>query len=89
MKDHRIPWDSPWLPMADLELAPVEITPASARAQTVRHSGRTAFHPDPDWHDALGPVLHPLGDLNIIRDVAYGASTEGRSTFGGCPMMRS
>jgi catalase len=89
MKDHRIPWDSPWLPVADLELARAELTPASARAQTVRLSERVAFRPDPEWDDALGPVLHPLGDLNIIRDVAYGAGSEGRSTSGGCPVMRS
>lgn len=84
MKDHRIPWDSPWLPVADLEFSPVELTPASARAETVRHSEGAAFRPDPDWGDPQGPVLHPLGDLNRLRAVAYAASAEGRSTPTGC-----
>jgi hypothetical protein len=67
MDDHRVPWRSPWIPVARLTL----------------RGGRTpppllAFDPRPLWSAANGPVLEPLGDLNMLRGAAYELSQVGR-----------
>jgi hypothetical protein len=68
MHDHRIAWRSPWIAVARLTLpnAAVADWPMALRAA-------------PTWPASNGPVLEPLGDLNMLRGAAYEASQTGRS----------
>lgn len=73
MDDHRVAWRSPWLPTATL---------------LVRGEGRSAppvaLRAAPSWTPgaANGAVLDPLGDLNMLRGVAYEVSQTGRGAVG-------
>jgi hypothetical protein len=71
MDDHRVRWDSPWLAVGRLEL---EAIPGIAGPEPEG----PAFRIHPDWPDANGPVLLPLGDLNLLRGAAYAASQAAR-----------
>jgi len=80
MDDHRIRWESPWLSVGELVLEPVELEVSAARAMTEALSREADFRAEPDWPDPHGAVLAPLGDLNRLRAVAYGASSAGRGS---------
>ena len=67
MDDHRIPWRSPWLPVAQLVVAGVDALGAPL-----------ALRAAPSWPVSNGPVLDPLGDLNLLRGAAYETSQRGR-----------
>jgi hypothetical protein len=67
MDDHRVRWQSPWLPLATVVVRASEplTSPLELRAT-------------PSW-SATGAVLEPLGDLNALRGVAYETSQIGRA----------
>lgn len=67
MDDHRIAWQSPWVRLATL-------TVTGAATSDAKLALRTA----PSWPASNGPVLEPLGDLNMLRGAAYEASQRGR-----------
>ena len=67
MDDHREAWRSPWLPVARLTLRVARTPPVTF-----------ALNATPSWTEASGPVLEPLGDLNMLRAAAYAASQAGR-----------
>jgi hypothetical protein len=67
MDDHRTAWQSPWLRIAHL-------TVTDAGASSVPMALRAA----PSWPASNGPVLEPLGDLNMLRGAAYEAGQRGR-----------
>lgn len=69
MDDYRIRWDSPWLTVGWLSLA---------QGTAPGPIDRGAFQATPTWPDEAGPVLEPLGDLNLLRREAYAASRTGR-----------
>jgi len=68
MDDHRVAWRSAWLPVASLSLRGPDPSPTSL-----------ALSATPSWSGASGAVLEPLGDLNLLRAVAYEVSQAGRS----------
>jgi hypothetical protein len=67
LDDHRVAWQSPWIPLARLTVTDVVAlgTPLTLRAA-------------PSWPASNGPVLEPLGDLNMLRGAAYEVSQRGR-----------
>lgn len=67
MDDHRVPWRSAWLSVASLTISAVTALGASL---ALRAAG--------SWPASNGPVLDPLGDLNLLRGVAYETSQHGR-----------
>jgi hypothetical protein len=67
MDDHRIPWRSPWLPIARLTVTETSASPVPM-----------ALRAAPSWPASNGPVLEPLGDLNMLRGAAYEVSQRGR-----------
>ncbi len=69
MDDHRIRWDSPWITVGRLSVP---------RGTAPGPIDREAFRATPAWPDEGGPVLAPLGDLNLLRQAAYAASRGGR-----------
>jgi hypothetical protein len=68
MDDHRVAWRSAWLPVARLSLRGADPSPTSL-----------ALSATPSWSGATGAVLEPLGDLNLLRAVAYDTSQAGRA----------
>ncbi len=77
LDDHRVAWDSPWVPIGFLQLEAGERDKAAVRAETDALSA-TSFVVTPAWPDPTGPVFEPVGDLNLIRAAAYRASEQGR-----------
>jgi len=67
MDDHRIPWQSPWLPVAWLTVTETSTAPVPM-----------ALRAAPSWPASNGPALEPLGDLNLLRGAAYEVSQRGR-----------
>ena len=67
MDDHRVAWRSPWLAVAELVVAGVDALGAPL-----------ALRAAPTWPASNGPVLEPLGDLNMLRGAAYETSQRGR-----------
>ena len=67
MEDHRVVWDSPWIAIGRLSVG---------SADTL--GGPFALRHAPTWPASNGPVLEPLGDLNMLRGAAYEASQRGR-----------
>jgi hypothetical protein len=67
LDDHRVAWQSPWVQLARLTVTDVVAlgTPLTLRAA-------------PSWPASNGPVLEPLGDLNMLRGAAYEVSQRGR-----------
>jgi len=85
MDDHRVPWESPWITVGELVLEPVELDLSAALEGTRTLSQGAGFRAEPDWPDSRGAVLTPLGDLNRLRAVAYGASRTGRGASSPQP----
>ena len=67
MDDHRIAWQSPWIPLATLSVTDAGSSPIP---MALRH--------EPTWPVSNGPLLEPLGDLNMLRGAAYEVSQRGR-----------
>jgi hypothetical protein len=67
MDDHRIAWRSPWVQIATLSVRDAGTAPIP---MALRHA--------PTWPVSNGPVLEPLGDLNMLRGAAYEVSQRGR-----------
>jgi hypothetical protein len=68
MDDHRVPWQSPWVPLATLMVRASDPLPSPLE-----------FRASPSWSSPKGAVLEPLGDLNVLRGVAYETSQTGRA----------
>ncbi|HJU65409.1 MAG TPA: hypothetical protein VJ596_07010 [Gemmatimonadaceae bacterium] len=69
MDDHRVPWRSPWITIATL------VVHREGHA-----SEAPAFRAATGWVPTGldGAVMEPLGDLNMLRGVAYEVSQRGR-----------
>jgi len=67
MDDHRVAWQSPWVPLGRLTVT--DVTPLGAPL---------ALRVAPTWPASNGPLLEPLGDLNLLRGAAYEVSQRGR-----------
>ena len=68
MDDHRVPWQSPWVPLATLMVRASDPLPSPLELRAT-----------PSWPAARGAVLEPLGDLNALRGVAYETSQTGHT----------
>jgi hypothetical protein len=67
MDDHRVTWRSTWVGIASLTVRSMATLPVPL-----------ALRAAPSWPSDGGVVLEPLGDLNMLRGVAYEVSQTGR-----------